>query len=853
MLLPFENSKENGHIDLAGAWNNTGDDAVSGKIVIRGSASDESRLEILKMYIDTYKMGNTDAGTQTTTADSEPVTAANYTNGAWVSNIAGFTVTKDTMTQNGHEVEWEYIWDSSLIQNVAQNNIKIHFSAGDRTNTKDAAAHQVDVVPYITGISRPAGTNTYHSSTGRTSVIEGETLTVSGFNFGTSGSWTIGTSGSGIYTSVTENPNTPEAVFTLTAPANSGALTVTKSTVSSNNNNNPSVEYNTEVRTHGDSEDTFRDDRYVYVWNVDHTVSGSSAISLMPTMDFDNTGTIFTTWAQTGKATINLSRGLAAAEDIFVCYDQPTSSNAIGVEKSTGNMGVTFFPDHVGSGGVFGDWGLGNHNIVGGVGFIAVNKASKITKATGEDERSPIISDNSDDASNNSLNPNIRLDTHTDSPYYPIGTHEFARNPGSFSAPQTTRYGNTGHSLYYDETNGALKYVCVPISTDGNDTEAYNDGRMFDTVVIDGPATSYDRQHETSKGTANYKVSFNSTGQNTYISMGTNGGYYKYDYPTVSTSKNGTTQTHAFTVNGKTVTVTFSSTDERDAWKTLYDSNGASMAFITAANAYDAFPFADATDCENVGTRQLRYTFADAVPSCNSVTIWGGHKTLVAGGSDTSVSTATSAGEYSSIDVTSTGVPVIMYKAGNKLRLAYTTSTTPAYSDWKVMETGLSGGLYISMKIDSANNDKLHAVYKNGSKLMYVSATRNTTTGAYTFAEPEVIDTNGSLTMSTLSLFGNEPVITYLNSESSEDGIKYAKKVTLADGTTVWDYSVIPAVVSGGTEYYVSPNNYRVYVGANAGNWSATQDKIEMSNCEAFVGFKTTRVDVVFLKKDLSN
>ncbi len=835
-----------GHIEL-------GDKpSVSGVIKVEGTVSDDQRLSSIAV---TY--GGTAVGTITYSASAHTWSSA----GTITSGYA-LSAEDTAFGQGGHTAKWTLLLDTAKYGNAATKAIAATATqAKSGTTTTAAATYNVSAVPYITGISRPAGTNTYHSSTGRTSVIEGETLTVTGFNFGTAGSWTIGSSGSGTYTGITNSSPTAAASFTLTAPACSGALTVT-STTSSLNNSNASKDYNKEVRVSGEDEDTFRDDRYVYVWNVNHTVSGSSAISLMPTMDFDKTGRIYTTWAQTGKATINLSRDLATAEDIFVCYDQPTSSTAIGVEKSTGNMGVTMFPDHVGSGGVFGDWGLGNHNIVGGVGFIAVNSNSKITKSSDEDKRSPIISADSNTATSNSLNPNIRLDGHTDSPYYPIGTHEFARNPGSFSAPQTIRYGDIGHSLYYDETNGSLKYVCVPISTNGNGTEAYNDGRMFDTVVVDGPANSYDRQHETGSGTENYKVSFNSTGENTYIQTGTAGGYYKYDYPTVNTSKNGTTQSHAFTVNGSTVTVTFSSAAERNAWKALYDSNGASMAFITAANAYDAFPFADATNCENVGTTQLRYTFADAVPSCNSVTIWGGHKTNVTGVGGRSASaatagyidTATSAGEYSSIDVTSSGCPVIMYKAGSKIRLAYTTSKTPAYSDWNVMETGLSGGLYISMKIDTAatgvNKDRLHAVYKNGSKLMYVSATRNTTTGAYTFGTPEVIDTNGSLTMSTLSLYGNAPVITYLNSESSEDGVKYAKKVTLADDTSVWDYSVIPAVVAGGTEYYVSPNNYRVYVGANAGAWSATQDSVSMANCEAFVGYKTSRIDVVFLKKE---
>jgi hypothetical protein len=835
-----------GHIEL-------GDKpSVSGVIKVEGTVSDDQRLSSIAV---TY--GGTAVGTITYSASAHTWSSAGTITSGYVLSA------EDTaFGQGGHTAKWTLLLDTAKYGNAATKAIVATAAqAKDGTKKTAAATYNVSAVPYITGISRPAGTNTYHSSTGRTSVIEGETLTVTGFNFGTSGSWTIGSKGSGTYTGITNSTPSAAASFTLTAPACSGALTVT-STTASLNNSNASEDYNLEVRVSGEDEDTFRDDRYVYVWNVNHTVSGSGAVSLMPTIDFDKNGRIYTAWSQTGKSTIELSKDLNASNRIFICYDQPTAYSALAVEKSTGNMGVTMFPDHLGNGGQFTDrWALANGNNCGGAGFIAVNNnsylgvnAENTSGSQSNTGRSPLIGINAAAITENVLNPNIYLDNNVDSPYYQVGTHEFARNLGSFSAPQTARYSNYGHSLYYDETTGSLKYTVVTLPTSADDTSnndgAYNGGRMFDTVVIDGPSAPYDRQHETVKGTppAGYR-GFKAT-SNAATTTGTNG-YYKYDYTQLTPSAKSTTS----------CTVTFPTRDT--AWKTLIDANGAGLAFLTT-DRYDSFPTRDVKSVTwSNNNLTAEFTF-DAVPNANytMITVYAGHKTNVAGvggryasaAATGYVKAAGSAGDYSSIDVTSTGCPVIMYKAGTSVRLAYTISTTPAYSDWTVMDTGLSGGLYISMKIDTAatgvNKDRLHAVYKNGSKLMYVSATRNTTTGAYTFGTPEVIDTNGSLTMSTLSLYGNSPVVTYLNSESSEDGVKYAKKVTLADDTSVWDYSVIPAVVAGGTEYYVSPNNYRVYVGANAGDWRATQDSVSMANCEAFVGYKTSRIDVVFLKKE---
>ena len=820
----FENDRTNGHIDLPGSWNNNGNSAVSGKIVLRGQASDNKRLSSLHMYIDDYAMGQTNAGTITVTPNTTVQEVATYENGAWTSKISGFTITSSTADQSGHFVNWEYVWDSSLIASVAKKNINVYVTSKDTTpNVTVATNLQVDVVPYITDIVRQNDLLTIRSRYGKTPVIQGETVTLKGFNFKTGMTSAVN--------SATATTNfTDSKTATMIVPAKSGYLVVTSGGVTSNNNtNDDTAKYNREEDPSNISW-TFSDGRYVSVWNVNHKVPGSNANSLMPTFDFDNAGQINTSWAFTGSASIELVRGLdeTGSHSIFTCYDQPTHYSAIGVDKTTGDMGVLFFPDHVGVGGVFSHFALGSANVVGGAGYIIIDKNSSVTM----DARTAIIT-----TGGNNINPCMPMDGKMNTPYYPLQSHEMTRNPGSFSAPQSIRSGNFGHTLFYDRTNGSLKYSCVQKRVSPNNNE-YWAGTMNDWSVIDGTATGKDRLHTTQEGTVANKQAFRVL-QNAHPNLGGNAGSYLYDIPNLTPSAKSTTS----------VTVPLS----RNAWQEIFNDNGVTICFMNDSqnfndtyNRFKPFTYRDATNITWAGS-SVTLTF-DEIESneYSQVTLYAGAKTEVI---TAGVESVASAGEYSTIDVTSHGYPVIMYKAGNKVRLAYTNSTNPAYNNWVRQETGLTGGLYVSMKIDTDDNNKLHAVYKDGSKLMYVSATRNAN-GSYNFAPPEEIDRTGSLTMSTLSLFGTTPVVSYLNSESSEDGIKYAKRISL-DGQYVWDYQVVPGVFVGNTEYFVSSENYRVYVGSNPGTWNTTQDGIAMADCESFIGFKSTgRVDVVFLKEE---
>lgn len=122
---------------------------VSGKIVLRGTASDETLLTGLSVKAGTVEIGS-----------------ATYTNGVWTSEN-GLTVTNvREVDQNGHDVTWELEYETPS----AQANLDLTVTATDGgTNSspeaeestapalgtekeKRTALYTVDVVPYVTNV-----------------------------------------------------------------------------------------------------------------------------------------------------------------------------------------------------------------------------------------------------------------------------------------------------------------------------------------------------------------------------------------------------------------------------------------------------------------------------------------------------------------------------------------------------------------------------------------------------------------------------------------------------------------------------------------------------------------------------
>lgn len=127
---------------------------VSGKIVLRGTASDETLLTGLSVKAASVKAVETE------------IASAKYENGVW-SSANGLTVTNvREVDQNGHEVTWELEYETPS----AQKDLELTVTATDGgTNSspeatestapalgtkeeKRTALYTVDVVPYVTNV-----------------------------------------------------------------------------------------------------------------------------------------------------------------------------------------------------------------------------------------------------------------------------------------------------------------------------------------------------------------------------------------------------------------------------------------------------------------------------------------------------------------------------------------------------------------------------------------------------------------------------------------------------------------------------------------------------------------------------
>ena len=219
----YENSKANGHIELESDLTEAiktslGDDPkVSGKIVIRGSAYDETLLGKLTFSMTNFKSSASLVMAEyktTTGTDGKKTSAWSVSSNTMAANSYEVTVEDEYMNQNGHKVKWTVALDTSVLSDVAhkdavftviandQKAVQANSSAastGTADGTTDATKHvpsyQMDVVPYITGIKTNVRSasglkdNNIRSASGKYSILANNaenTITVKGFNFSTS-------------------------------------------------------------------------------------------------------------------------------------------------------------------------------------------------------------------------------------------------------------------------------------------------------------------------------------------------------------------------------------------------------------------------------------------------------------------------------------------------------------------------------------------------------------------------------------------------------------------------------------------------------------------------------------------
>lgn len=296
---------------------------VSGTIVLRGTASDETLLTGLSVK-----------------AGTEVIGSATYTNGVWTSTKNGLTVTNvREVDQNGHEVTWELEYETPSAQK--ELDLTVTATDGGTNSSPEAeestapalgtALYTVDVVPYVTNVKTMLSTvggkeeaawSTYgRTSTGayvaghswaKDSGITGkpgaETVTLYGFNLA-GGKVASSNGGSATLDTVTDTDNS----FKFSVEGfKSGDYTVTVNDIPSINNinsNDSSGSYKGSDAAqmynrmpNGTTNNNLTDDFKMNIWDIRYDAATSQGGTLKEAVmriapDSDQIGFAFTNGA----------------------------------------------------------------------------------------------------------------------------------------------------------------------------------------------------------------------------------------------------------------------------------------------------------------------------------------------------------------------------------------------------------------------------------------------------------------------------------------------------------------------------------------------------------------------------
>ena len=832
------------------------DTKVSGVITFTGTVKDEKRVD--SIMLTTSKTFNSTAVSSKTVA-SYSTSSGEFTVTQPATGLTFAVTSNEFTTAEGHKVGWKLEVDTSTVASVAQNDVVFTITANDGTNT-ETDTYQVDIVPYITGITAKSG-KLYRSTYGEYSIFSGDSITVSGYNFGTSA--TTMTVKVGDNLTVTPSKYTSNKSFTMTVPAYSGELKVSVSDISSlNDKNNNANENNQEAKTNDTStaHSYWYDNRYLRVWDIGHYFKDGDADAHKPVMVADYEGNLFGAWTRMGDGQVIVQRTAdVSGTKVVQHYDQMAEYAAIGIDTKSSNKGaisILNFNENVGDGGIMTDNGFSAVSNTGGAWGVAIDNALTIEKTA---VQTGTLKDATKGGVQIANNPTTALDSNWYTSGYSLASYAMLRDVMKFTSPRTARYGDNMHFVYYDSKDQSLRYTWVK---SGASTASYARNKNFTTeswVLIDGTVNGYDRVHDANKD----------IGTNDAVEACTEN---SITYSSSSDSDFILTNASLYTAipAGKSVGIgiTYTTTEGTRRILVLDDvSKGTTTNQVKISRAL---------------TSEEQSILANTKIS-KKITIYKGNKNVITESDDNGGTVqAFAAGKFSSVDVIGSGLsgagqPVIVYYDGThtRLRIAYAKSSAApsSASDWVRKDVTYTdgkyatGGSHCAIKIDNSGN--LHIIYRSKSNdLMYIKGVGNPTAG-YTFDTPLLIDDDTTGTWGTISLRdGTTPIVSYLNSEESEEGVKVAVLRTVDEGTVFTDSdgnsietpvqqntvafdTMIMPLTSG---YNVVGENL-VCIEANNGNWNNTHTEagVKVSECEAAVSYQSTRLDLSFLKSEKKN
>lgn len=354
-----------GHIELEGDLTSElmsayGDTAalkkpkVSGKIKIEGTITDNVRISSIKMGFDGL-FGST--------------SLANYVGGTWQTvsslptGVISFTAQDVSISQKGHEAKYTLVVDTEKLKGVAGKDKNITISATDwngnssvegtaqTTATAKTAMYTVDVVPYVTQVwtdlsefYRSAPSVYARSAKGKYPVNENETVTLKGYNLGTSPK--VALNGIELTGSALS--------YNIGKTAKSGKLEVSVGDIKAVNNlNNDTVEYN--LQPNGVNNNILNDNLEFDVWQFKAAATAKNGPILQPHMRIGPSGELGFSYANAtlyfnmpGKASNSTTYGQTPFGRNFGGFTQ----NTFTYDSNGNTYGVALCPDTSGEAGM---------------------------------------------------------------------------------------------------------------------------------------------------------------------------------------------------------------------------------------------------------------------------------------------------------------------------------------------------------------------------------------------------------------------------------------------------------------------------------------------------------------------
>ena len=534
----FGNSRENGHLEvesgLPGTFTgSTGvmdrDPKVSGQIVMRGSAHDNSFIEGL--YISVPGMNFAGAGLATKAVGSVTYyRIANNINGTltgmdkWTTHGFKFEcpVADQTIGKGGHDVKWTFSWDTSKISGVAATDVEVHVLAynkgeptctsvsagdlsvdgtthyaaatynnpkGDTPSTAQTTAgtltnrYRMDVVPYIREVSRNSTYNTNRARSGAIPLLRGEAgNTLTGFNFASESvsslKITADKDGTGVSVPMEALALSGSSLtFKVPDTAKDGYLYLVVNGIPALNNMNGYTASNMEESdTYGTAKHS--DDRFVHIWrvNAQDTFKGSKN-AIYPAMTKDSNGKLYASFSNYSKSQVYYSNAFTGDPD-------PDHSPEVGGAGTTTlftgydppeetditvngtEVNVLYAANY--HGGTPYKWGIGVY-------------------------ASPWNDTNPENAGGIYLYDKDAVDTevgnYNNAKMYRFELFTYDNELQQFKNIRTVRFGDNIYVVYYDRLTGAVKFAWVDDSKTPNTS-----AKALPWCVIDGNHDVTDRE-----------------------------------------------------------------------------------------------------------------------------------------------------------------------------------------------------------------------------------------------------------------------------------------------------------------------------------------------------------------------